>query len=49
MELKHFVDCVRERRRPRTSGADGIDVVRILEAAQRSMREGGAPEELEER
>jgi len=43
VEIAHFVACVRERRTPRTPAAEGILVVEILEAAQRSMRSGGAP------
>jgi len=46
VELAHFVECVRERREPRTGGAEGLRVVEILEAAQRSLRSGGAPVDL---
>jgi predicted dehydrogenase len=41
VEVEHFVDCVRERKRPLVSGEDGLRVVRILEAAQRSLRSMG--------
>ncbi len=34
---EHFVDCVRNGRTPLTDGACGLRVVRILEAAQRSL------------
>jgi len=47
-ECRHFVDCVRENRRPKTSGEDGLRVVRVLEAAQVSIEEGGRPVTLEE-
>ena len=40
-EAAHFIECVRERTAPRTGVADGVRVVRILEAAERSMAEGG--------
>jgi predicted dehydrogenase len=43
VELRHFVDCVRDGREPRTPGSDGIAVVEILEAAQESLRDGGRP------
>ena len=46
VELKHFVDCVRDGLAPRTDGAEGVRVVEILDAAQLSMREGGAPVSL---
>ena len=42
-ECAHFVDCVRTGARPRTDGAQGLAVVRVLEAGQHSMRAGGAP------
>ena len=47
-ECQHFVDCARENRRPRTSGEEGLRVVRVLEAAQMSIEEGGRPVTLEE-
>ena len=41
LECSHFVECIRTGETPRTDGRSGLDVVRILEAAQRSLREGG--------
>ena len=32
-ELEHFADCVRTRRTPRSCGRNGLEVVRVLEAA----------------
>ena len=43
VECEHFVDCVRTGQRPRSDGAQGLAVVRVLEAGERSMRAGGAP------
>jgi predicted dehydrogenase len=43
LECQHFIDCVRERRRPLTDGAHGLAVVRVLAAAQASLEQGGAP------
>ena len=40
-ELEHFVECIRLRRRPRTDGANGVRVLRVLEACQRSIERGG--------
>jgi len=37
----HFVDCIEGRTRPLTDGEAGMRVVRVLEAAERSIREGG--------
>ena len=37
-----FLNAIRESRRPMTDGHSGLRVVRMLEAAQRSMDQGGA-------
>ncbi|OPZ92498.1 MAG: putative oxidoreductase YvaA [candidate division TA06 bacterium ADurb.Bin417] len=37
----HFADCLKDRRRPRSDGESGARVVRVLEAAQRSLRRNG--------
>jgi len=42
LEMRHFIECVRGRKRPRSDGEAGLRVVRVLEAATRSLREGGA-------
>jgi UDP-2-acetamido-3-amino-2,3-dideoxy-glucuronate N-acetyltransferase len=42
-ELAHFVDCVRTRRTPRTDGQNGLRVLRVLDACQRSLSAGGQP------
>ena len=39
---KEFVDAIMKNRQPITDGKAGIDVVRILEAAEKSLRKGGA-------
>lgn len=38
-ECLHFIECIQEERRPRTDGEEGLKIVKILEAAQRSMKE----------
>jgi len=45
-ELAHFVDCVRTRKTPRTDGLNGVRVLRVLDACQRSIESGGAPVSL---
>jgi predicted dehydrogenase len=40
-ECLHLVECVQERRQPLTDGSNGVEVVRVVEAAQRSLRNGG--------
>lgn len=47
-ELLHFLSCVVERTPPRTSGERGLSVLRVLEACQRSLDEGGRVVALEE-
>src|SRR5262245_4041686 len=40
-ECKHFIDCIRNGWRPITDGLDGQRVVRVLQAAECSLRRGG--------
>jgi len=42
VECQHFVDCVENATRPDSSGYEGLEVVRILEAASESLKKGGA-------
>ena len=37
LECEHFVRCIREGRRPRSDGAAGLAVVRVLDGLQRSL------------
>lgn len=46
IECEHFIECVRERKQPRSDGYDGLRVVRILEAADRSLKQNGIPVKL---
>jgi predicted dehydrogenase len=47
LECQHFLDCVEQRRRPRTDGRDGVRVVKVLEAANHSLQHNGIPVNLE--
>ena len=47
VECKHFIECITENKTPRTDGAAGIGVVQVLEAATRSLREGGRTIDVE--
>ncbi len=40
-ECSHFLTCIREGRQPRTDGLAGLKVISILEAANRSLINGG--------
>lgn len=44
--IDHFIDCVEIGNRPVTDGTVGLGIVELLEAATRSMRQGGRPIEL---
>jgi predicted dehydrogenase len=46
VEAEHFAACIRGEQQPITDGRTGLELVRILEAANRSMRDNGAPVEL---
>lgn len=43
IEAQHFVDCILEDRQPLSDGRDALNVVRVLEAMERSLRTGGQP------
>jgi predicted dehydrogenase len=43
LECLHFLECIRERRQPLSDGRDGLRVVKVLDAAQRSLQKNGTP------
>jgi len=48
VETRHFLECIRSGATPVSSGRDGLEMVRILEAANLSLKRGGAETSLEE-
>jgi len=42
----HFIDCVENRKQPIANGKSGLEVVEVLDAAEKSMRQRGAPIKL---
>ena len=42
LEMRHFIECVQQGKKPRSDGEAGLRVVRVLEAGMRSLRSGGA-------
>jgi len=42
-ECQHFLDCIKEGCKPLTDGRIGLDVVKILEKTQESLRNNGMP------
>jgi UDP-2-acetamido-3-amino-2,3-dideoxy-glucuronate N-acetyltransferase len=46
VECNHFLECIRDRKTPSTDGENGLQVLQVLQAAGRSIREHGAPVSL---
>jgi predicted dehydrogenase len=42
-ECEHFLTSIREGKTPRSDGRDGLRVVRVLDAAERSLKNAGQP------
>jgi predicted dehydrogenase len=42
-EAEHFIQCIESRKEPKTGGLDGLKVVKILMAAQESLKGKGLP------
>lgn len=40
-ECRHFIECIQKNQRPLTDGENGLRVVRVLEAGQRSIENNG--------
>jgi len=45
-ECGNFVDCIRSGEQPLTDGHNGLQVVQVLEAAQRSLENDGQSVEI---
>jgi len=43
IECQHFLDCIEKGMQPLTGGNEGLELVRILEAASNSLKNHGAP------
>jgi predicted dehydrogenase len=46
VEAQHFLECIRQDRRPLSDGQSALRVIRILEAAVQSLAQRGRPVEL---
>ena len=46
-EVGHFLACIAGEEEPRTGGRNGLDVVQVLEAGQRSLENEGMRVEIE--
>jgi predicted dehydrogenase len=47
LECQHFIDCIVNGQTPLSDGRNGVQVLRVLEAGQRSLERGGEPVVLE--
>lgn len=43
LECQHFVDCIQQGQRPLSDGHNGVQVLRVLDAGQRSLERNGEP------
>ncbi len=41
MECEHFLDCLEKGRQPKTNGEEGLRVLKVLNASERSLNENG--------
>jgi len=46
LECNHFLECILTHKRPQTDGYEGLKVVRIIESAQKSLRNSGSQEPI---
>jgi len=45
-EAEHFIHCIESRKEPKTGGQSGLEIVKILSAAQNSLKAKGFPVNL---
>lgn len=48
LECRHFLDCIKQAAKPLSDGRNGVDVLRVLDAAQQSLEQDGQPVPLAE-
>lgn len=41
LECQHFIDCINKNQKPLSDGENGLEVLSVLDAAQRSMKDNG--------
>ncbi len=46
LELLHFIQCIHQGTTPRSDGRSGLSVIKVLEAADKSLKNGGARDSL---
>lgn len=48
LECQHFLNCIQTRQPALTNGENGLRVLKVLEASQKSLEQGGIPIQLAE-
>mgnify|MGYP000849015076 CR=1 FL=1 len=48
VECRHFIECIQKGQPPRSGAQEGLDVIRVLGAADKSLRSQGAPVQIED-
>jgi len=46
IEIDHFINCILKKKKPLSSAEDGLEIVKILELANKSLRQKGKPQYL---
>ncbi|MBN1348207.1 Gfo/Idh/MocA family oxidoreductase [candidate division KSB1 bacterium] len=46
LECQHFIECIQQNKKPKSDGEDGLAVLKVLDAAQRSLEKNGTPVEI---
>ncbi len=41
LEIMHFIECIRNGQKPKSDGLSGLNVIKVLEAADKSLHNGG--------
>ena len=49
IECQHFLDCIKNDSQPISNGDNGMETLKVLEAAQTSLNKGGLPVNIRER
>ena len=40
-EAKHFLNCIRQRKNPKTDGKEALNVLKVIDACQKSLNQNG--------
>jgi len=47
LECQHFIECLTSRKTPLTDGHNGLRVLKVLEACQKSLKKNGSPQHID--